>query len=410
MNIWQFNYSIDYEGFKPKDKKDNQFFLDNFTGKEINNYNKVLEIIPDLFCWHLGSIRSKRGELADFTVTRFGTIMFENAMNKLKGKLRNNVQFIELNHFTRGKCYALNVLKTINIQDYINIEKYEKFIPKFKYKDTYILKENMNYPYIFKLKENNSIYVTDEFINDMKKHNLTGISFILVGSSEDNMIELLKNNLFVEHKDFIYREYIDAFLDNGTEENYMNLIEEHVAKNYLKYNKNFPQYIEKYSNVYKQLIEYLQDEEVIFEYGYFGGKVKKEKIDIAEKYLKYNLPKSFKWWLRIIGGTNGEGCDEILTIVYDKYDKLDIHNSSDIIHLNNYYRYCDKLLSNNELIFCIGSWYMNNGFFYFDISSINEYGEYLVYFFNLDDKTKEFVAKDFLDFINIRCGFYDYDD
>lgn len=168
MKIWKLMFDQDYEHVFYKDEEIGMFFADKFKGEIIENIPKIIEI--KTVCHYKPNLKGD--------IYNDGYVMYlsQRGYEVLKKVLDKNVQYIPVYHDKYGKCYSINVIKVIEC--IISKKVYDIYINnKMKHIEEYNLKRDINYPSIFKIKEEGKIetYVSDEFVEEVEKNNLKGL-------------------------------------------------------------------------------------------------------------------------------------------------------------------------------------------------------------------------------------------
>lgn len=140
---------------------------------------------------------------------------------------------------------------------------------------------------------------------------------------------------------------------------------------------------------YEEIIELILQSSDAAEFADFGDGVSGVWIDKAEVRLGFELPESYKWWLRNYGG--GEICGEEIFSIYEiDFDEV---IGGDIVYMHELNQK-NRNYKKNQLIICEG----DEDVFYFDLNVKNADGDFPVFSLN---SSKQY-AIDFLDFLKKR--------
>jgi hypothetical protein len=143
--------------------------------------------------------------------------------------------------------------------------------------------------------------------------------------------------------------------------------------------------MDKYYEI-RKIIEEAGD---IVEFAEYGNGISDEWIEKAEVRLGFNLPETYKWWLRNYSGGEIRG-EEIFSIYEQDFDTV---VGGDIVYmheLNKKQHNCE----NNMLVICE----TDDSVFYFDISVNASENEYPI--MSLNENT--LYAHDFIEFLKKR--------
>lgn len=125
------------------------------------------------------------------------------------------------------------------------------------------------------------------------------------------------------------------------------------------------------------------------EFADFGDGVSEEWIKKAEIRLGFELPNTYKWWLKNYGGGEIYG-EEIFSIYEQDFDTV---VGGDIVYMHELNKK-NKNFNANTLVVCES----NDEVYYFDISKRKDDGEFPIYCWNSKNK----YAEDFIEFLNKR--------
>lgn len=142
-------------------------------------------------------------------------------------------------------------------------------------------------------------------------------------------------------------------------------------------------------NRYDEIRKLITETENIVEFANFGDGVSEEWINKAEERLGFELPNSYKWWLRNYGGGEIYG-EEIYSIYEQDFDTV---VGGDIVHMHEI-NGKSKNYPDDAVVICES----NDDVFYFDLSLKNDENEYPI--FSLNDKKR--YADDFIEFLKKR--------
>lgn len=140
---------------------------------------------------------------------------------------------------------------------------------------------------------------------------------------------------------------------------------------------------------YQELIDLISKSADKAEFADYGNGVSDVWIEKAESRLGFELPISYKWWLKNYGGGEIYG-EEIFSIYEIDFDEV---IGGDIVYMHELNQKNHNFKS-NELIICES----NDDVFYFDLNVKNADGDFPVFSLN----KKELYAKDFIDFLRKR--------
>jgi hypothetical protein len=136
-------------------------------------------------------------------------------------------------------------------------------------------------------------------------------------------------------------------------------------------------------------IKTLIEESTNVEFADFGDGVSEEWIKKAENRLGFELPNTYKWWLKNYGGGEIYG-EEIFSIYEQDFDTV---VGGDIVYMHELNKNNNNF-NKNSLVVCE----TNDEVFYFDISKRKYDGEFPIYCWNSKNK----YAEDFIDFLKKR--------
>jgi antitoxin YobK len=141
----------------------------------------------------------------------------------------------------------------------------------------------------------------------------------------------------------------------------------------------------KYDEIQKLIVEAGDS----VEFADYGDGISEEWIIKAENRLGFELPNSYKWWLRNYGGGEIYG-EEIFSIYEQDFDTV---VGGDLVY-NYELNMKDKNYGNDKVVICEA----NDDVFYFNLSKRNDENELPIY--SLNDKKK--YANDFIEFLKKR--------
>lgn len=142
-------------------------------------------------------------------------------------------------------------------------------------------------------------------------------------------------------------------------------------------------------NKYDEIKKIIAESESYVEFADFGDGISKEWINRAEERLGFELPNSYKWWLKNYGGGEIYG-EEIYSIYEQDFDTV---VGGDIVYMYELNRK-NKNYFDNAVVICE----TNDDVFYFDLSMENDENEYPIY--SLNDNKR--YADDFIEFLKKR--------
>ncbi len=140
-------------------------------------------------------------------------------------------------------------------------------------------------------------------------------------------------------------------------------------------------------NKYDAIKKLIKESKSFVDFSDFGDGVSDEWIEKAEKRLGFNLPDSYKWWLKNYNGGEIYG-EEIYSVYEEDFDTV---IGGDIVYMHELNQK-NNTFPKNVLTICE----TNDEIYYFDISVCNDGNEYPVYLYNTEKK----YAIDFIDFLN----------
>ena len=143
--------------------------------------------------------------------------------------------------------------------------------------------------------------------------------------------------------------------------------------------------MDKYSEI-KKIIEEAGD---IVEFAEYGNGISDEWIMKAEVRLGFNLPETYKWWLRNYSGGEIRG-EEIYSIYEQDFDTV---VGGDIVYMHELNKKQHNY-ENNMLVICE----TDDSVFYFDVSANASENEYPI--MSLNENT--LYAHDFIEFLKNR--------
>lgn len=142
-------------------------------------------------------------------------------------------------------------------------------------------------------------------------------------------------------------------------------------------------------NKYDEIKKIIAESESIVEFADFGNGISEEWIKKAEERLGFELPNSYKWWLKNYGGGEIYG-EEIYSIYEQDFDTV---VGGDIVYMYELNRK-NKNYPDNAVAICEA----NDDVFYFDLSVKEDKNEYPIY--SLNDNKR--YADDFIEFLKKR--------
>jgi hypothetical protein len=142
-------------------------------------------------------------------------------------------------------------------------------------------------------------------------------------------------------------------------------------------------------NKYDEIKKIIAESESIVEFADFGNGISEEWIKKAEERLGFELPNSYKWWLKNYGGGEIYG-EEIYSIYEQDFDTV---VGGDIVYMYELNRK-NKNYPDNAVVICEA----NDDVFYFDLSVKDDKNEYPIY--SLNDNKR--YADDFIEFLKKR--------
>lgn len=143
--------------------------------------------------------------------------------------------------------------------------------------------------------------------------------------------------------------------------------------------------MDKYSEI-KKIIEEAGDN---VEFAEYGNGISDEWIKKAEVRLGFNLPETYKWWLRNYSGGEIRG-EEIYSIYEQDFDTV---VGGDIVYMHELNKRQHNY-ENNMLVICE----TDDSVFYFDVSANASENEYPI--MSLNENT--LYAHDFIEFLKNR--------
>ena len=136
-------------------------------------------------------------------------------------------------------------------------------------------------------------------------------------------------------------------------------------------------------------IKTLIEQSANVEFADFGDGVSEEWIKKAEIRLGFELPNTYKWWLKNYGGGEIYG-EEIFSIYEQDFDTV---IGGDIVYMHELNKKNNNFNA-NTLVVCES----NDEVYYFDISKRKDDGEFPIYCWNSKNKS----AEDFIEFLKKR--------
>lgn len=140
---------------------------------------------------------------------------------------------------------------------------------------------------------------------------------------------------------------------------------------------------------YDEIKKIIAKSEDYVEFADFGDGISEEWIKKAEDRLGFELPNSYKWWLKNYSGGEIYG-EEIYSIYEQDFDTV---IGGDIVYMYELNRK-NKNYPDSAVVICEA----NDDVFYFDLSMKNDENEYPIYSLN-DNKC---YADDFIEFLKKR--------
>ncbi len=175
MKIYHLFFDQRFEQVYFKDDKISELLIWEFRGKIIDNIPENIQLETsfhgDTTC--IGDIYNDGSKM--YIPERTYELLYED--------IKDHVQFIEAEHDKFGKCYILNVISVLDDDDMV---KYLKYWETTSGNPIYIFKENINFPNIFKVKNDNGIstFVSDQFKQVIDKYELKGLTFDPIWDTE----------------------------------------------------------------------------------------------------------------------------------------------------------------------------------------------------------------------------------
>lgn len=142
-------------------------------------------------------------------------------------------------------------------------------------------------------------------------------------------------------------------------------------------------------NKYDEIKRIIAESENCVEFADFGDGISENWIKKAEEHLGFELPNSYKWWLKNYSGGEIYG-EEIYSIYEQDFDTV---VGGDIVYMYELNKK-NKNYPENAVVICEA----NDDVFYFDLSMKNDENEYPIYSLN-DNKH---YANDFIEFLKKR--------
>lgn len=175
MKIWELLLDGAYEKIGPVDETFYDLKATMFKGELLKNHWENLELST-----YFKGEKAERGEKADILNFDGVPVFTPNFYDLIKNEISNHIQALPASHKEYGNLKVINV---ITVLDCIDEEK-SKFrtFGKTRMIETYVFKENIIYPSIFKIETDNrwSCYVTEKFTNIVKQNNIKGANLKLV--------------------------------------------------------------------------------------------------------------------------------------------------------------------------------------------------------------------------------------
>ena len=140
-------------------------------------------------------------------------------------------------------------------------------------------------------------------------------------------------------------------------------------------------------NKYDEIKKIIEEAEYGVDFADFGNGVSEEWISKAEERLGFELPKTYKWWLKNYGGGEIYG-EEIFSIYEEDFDTV---VGGDIVYMYE----LNKRNGNYPPNMLVISEY-DDEVFYFDLTQ--KENEYPIYSLN----SKDIYANDFIEFLKKR--------
>lgn len=141
---------------------------------------------------------------------------------------------------------------------------------------------------------------------------------------------------------------------------------------------------------YEKIKKIIKDAGSAVNFANFGNGVSNDWIRKAEERLGFDLPKSYKWWLRKYGGGEIYG-EEIYSIYEQNFDEV---IGGDIVYMHELNQE-KNIYSEEKLIICE----TDTDIFYFNLAK-REGDEMPIYSIRTDSK----YADDFIDFLEKRIN------
>ncbi|APM39144.1 SMI1/KNR4 family protein [Clostridium kluyveri] len=142
-------------------------------------------------------------------------------------------------------------------------------------------------------------------------------------------------------------------------------------------------------NKYDEIKNIIAESENCVEFADFGDGISEEWIKKAEERLGFELPNSYKWWLKNYSGGEIYG-EEIYSIYEQDFDSV---VGGDIVYMYELNRKNENY-PDNAVVICEA----NDDVFYFDLSMKNDENEYPIYSLNANKR----YADDFIEFLKKR--------
>ncbi|WP_423800806.1 SMI1/KNR4 family protein [Neobacillus sp. SAB-20_R2A] len=145
------------------------------------------------------------------------------------------------------------------------------------------------------------------------------------------------------------------------------------------------------NNKYVEIQKLIAEAGSAVDFADYGDGISEQWIMKAEERLGFQLPKSYKWWLRNYGGGEIYG-EEIFSIYEQDFDTV---VGGDIVY-HYELNIKNKNYSNDKVVICE----TDENVFYFDLNKRKDENELPIY--SLNDNKK--YADDFIEFLKKRIS------
>ena len=142
-------------------------------------------------------------------------------------------------------------------------------------------------------------------------------------------------------------------------------------------------------NKFDEIQKLIAESESFVEFADFGDGISEEWIKKAESRLGFELPNTYKWWLRNYSGGEIHG-EEIFSIYEEDFDTV---VGGDIVYMHELNKR-DNNFADNMFVICEA----DDEVFYFDIYVQENENEYPIFSLNANKR----YANDFIEFLKKR--------